>query len=195
MPRNYKRITTRQDWDTEKMRRAILSVVEGSMGYLKAAETYQVPKSTLQDRVNKYRRNNDLTLSTLKSLGRFKPVFSSSEEKSLVSHVLNMESRLFGISYKDLRSLAFELAESNKIAHNFNKTEKLAGEDWLAGFMKRHPELSLRAAEPTSVARAMGFNRVSLNKFFDLLEELVDRYKFSPTKIFNVDETGINYGA
>lgn len=37
----------------------------------------------------------------------------------------------------------------------------------------------------------MGFNRVSVGKFFDLLEGLVDQYKFPPTHIFNVDETGL----
>ncbi|XP_026319551.1 uncharacterized protein LOC113230034 [Hyposmocoma kahamanoa] len=37
----------------------------------------------------------------------------------------------------------------------------------------------------------MGFNKVSVSKFFSLLIELQDKYKFGPTKIFNVDETGI----
>ncbi|XP_048487698.1 uncharacterized protein LOC125490998 [Plutella xylostella] len=67
----------------------------------------------------------------------------------------------------------------------------MAGMDWLYGFLRRHPELSLRLPEPTSVARAMGFNRVNVSKFFALLIELQDKYKFGPTKIFNVDETGI----
>lgn len=191
MPRNYKRTTTRQEWDPESMKKAIQAVFNGTMGYFKAAYTYQVPKSTLQDRVNKFRQNGDLDSSTRKGLGRFKPIFSTSQEQSLVKHVLIMERRLFGLTYKDLRRLAFQFAEANNIDHSFNRTSKLAGEDWLAGFMKRHPQLSLRAAEPTSVARAMGFNMVSVNKFFDLLEGLIDQYKFLPTNIYNVDETGL----
>lgn len=34
-------------------------------------------------------------------------------------------------------------------------------------------------------------NQVSVNKFFDLLESLIDQHDFPPTKIFNPDETGI----
>lgn len=57
--------------------------------------------------------------------------------------------------------------------------------------MKRHSQLSVRAAEPTTVARAMDFNRVSVNTFFDLLAGLMERHKLLPTKIYNFDETDL----
>lgn len=41
------------------------------------------------------------------------------------------------------------------------------------------------------MARAKGFNRVAVNKFFDLLESLFTKHKFSPNYIYNVDETGV----
>lgn len=59
MPRNYSRKTTRQDWDVEQMKKAVMSVTKGTFGYLKASQVYGVPKSALQDRVNKYKQNND----------------------------------------------------------------------------------------------------------------------------------------
>lgn len=37
------------------------------------------------------------------------------QEKDLVDHVLFLEDRLFGITLTDLRILAFELADKNKI--------------------------------------------------------------------------------
>lgn len=88
------------------MKRAIISVSDGSMGYLKASNTYSIPKSTLQDRVRQYRRNGDLDMSVKKGLGCFKPVFSPSQEQNLVDHILTLEQRMFGLTYKDLRQLA-----------------------------------------------------------------------------------------
>ncbi|XP_033120814.1 uncharacterized protein LOC117119946 [Anneissia japonica] len=52
---------------------------------------------------------------------------------------------LYGLTYDELRILAYEYAESNGIRHPFNRDTKKAGQDWISGFMKRHqrPCLSL----------------------------------------------------
>ena len=46
--------------------------------------------------------------------------------------------------------------------------------------------------DATSAARARAFNEVSVSAFFDILEKLQDEKKFTPDRIFNVDETGIS---
>jgi hypothetical protein len=38
----------------------------------------------------------------------------------------------------------------------------------------------------------MGFNTVQVNKFFQHLTELYRKYKFSPSAIFNMDESGLS---
>ena len=59
--------------------------------------------------------------------------------------------------------------------------------------MDRHfHELSLRKAGATSAARAMGFNKVSADAFFTLLENVVDQTKLGVDRIWNCDETGIS---
>lgn len=85
--------------------------------------------------------------------------------------------------------LVYQFAEKNKIPHPFKKGS--AGNDWFAGFIIRHPNLTLRKPEPTSIARARGFNKPQVYRFFDLLEEQIKKYNIDATSIYNMDETGI----
>nr|CAH7724700.1 unnamed protein product [Callosobruchus chinensis] len=103
-----------------------------------------------------------------------------------------MEVRLFGLTPYDLRHLAFRLAEMNGIKQLFSR-KKSGGKGLAIHFLKRHRDLSLRKPESTSAARAMGFNKVAVSKFFQLLGEVMEKFKFTPDKIYsyNCDETGI----
>ena len=103
-----------------------------------------------------------------------------------------MEKRLFGLTTIDLRKIANQLAVKNGKQHNFNIDKEMAGVDWLKGFLKRHPDLSIRKPEATSAARVMGFDKVSVSKFYQLLGDIYDKYKLTPDKIYNCDETGIS---
>ena len=57
--------------------------------------------------------------------------------------------------------------------------------------MKRHKELSVREPGATSLARATAFNKTTVAEFFANLKEALDRYKFQPPDIYNVDETAL----
>ena len=170
------------------MREAIKCVRNGEMGCKKASKLFGIPRMTLKRRVNN--SNQDAT-EDRKILGSKRPVFTSEQEKELVDYLLKMETMFYGLTIKDVRHLAFQLAERNKIKHPFNKESGLAGEDWFYGFRARHPELTLRSPEATSIARAQAFNKPNVQNFFSLLTNVLDEKKFPPHRIFNVDETSV----
>lgn len=124
------------------MAEAVRAVLDGRMGFQKAAIAHGVPKSTLERKVRKARANNlEPAVAAVKKLGRFTTVFSHKQEHHLVQHILSLEERLFGITLTDLRILAFELAERNGIQHSFNREKMMAGKCWLYSFLQRNQQL------------------------------------------------------
>ncbi|XP_004210503.2 uncharacterized protein LOC101238032 [Hydra vulgaris] len=77
------------------------------------------------------------------------------------------------------------------LKNSFNNESKMAGKDWLQGFMSRNPQLSIRTPQATSVSRAVGFNKPKLNQFFSVYKSLFEEHKFSAKQLWNMDETGI----
>ncbi|KAJ8890411.1 hypothetical protein PR048_009919 [Dryococelus australis] len=59
--------------------------------------------------------------------------------------------------------------------------------------MLRHPELSMRTPESLSYGRLMRFNKETVGRYFELLQETIVKMKLSgpPQLIYNVDATGI----
>lgn len=186
--RNYKRKSNQNAWSEASMKAAIRSVRSQELSQNAAARQFNVPVATLNRRI---KAGKDEEEGSRKKLGRFTTIFSGEQEIELCNHVLQLEKRFFGVSTFELRSLAYQYAVQNKIRNNFNDETKLAGTDWMYGFIRRNPRISLRTPENTSAARASGFNKVSVKAFFDLLGSLLDKYKFKPSRIYNCDETGI----
>lgn len=175
-------------WTAEELNLAINSFQAGELGLNACARTYNVPKATLKRHLES---TNKIAKSTIRFHGGV-TTFSADIEAEIKNHLLNLEEMMFGLTPMDVRKLAFEIAEKNGIAHNFNKENAYAGKKWYYNFMKRNPDLSLRQPENTSIARARGFNRDNVEGFFNLLERLCDENKFDGTRIFNVDESGFS---
>lgn len=67
----------------------------------------------------------------------------------------------------------------------------MAGPDWFTFFMKRNPNLSMRSPEATSLTRATSFNHINVERFFNSLGQVIKRYSFDGSDIWNMDETGV----
>lgn len=103
-----------------------------------------------------------------------------------------MASIFYGYSPEDVRRFAYECAINFKLKILAWTKNKIAGEDWLSMFLKRNSELSIRKLEPTSLGRATSFNAENVKTFFDKLANMMDKYDFTTSKIWNMHETGVS---
>ena len=98
----------------------------------------------------------------------------------------------FPLTIKRVCQLAFQYTHVNNLQGFKNNKNNKAGRKWLKGFLKRHPEITLRTAKNLSIARAMGANPTVISNWFSLLEEIKTKFRIlSPCQIWSGDETGI----
>lgn len=190
MVRNYKRKTDRRAWTVSQLKAALRDINSGESRN-SVSRKYSIPKRTLC----RYLHQQSDTRSeevVLRNLGNFFPVLNHQQENKLEETIVHMSKCGFGLNSKDVRNLAFQFAEYNKIPHTFDAEKQCAGLAWYSGFRRRHPNLSLRKPELTSMARSTGFNREAVTTFFENLETIFEENQFSPDRIWNTDETGIN---
>lgn len=144
---------------------------------------------TLQRYCKKLRTDGKIT-----NVGFASPraVFTQEQEDLLVDYILKAAKIYHGLTPSEIRNLAYKFAEANDIkCPDSWSANGVAGVDWFSKFMKRNSSLSLRTPEATSLSRATSFNRTNVDKFFDNLSEVLDRYKFESHDIYNCDETGV----
>lgn len=178
----YSRKSARGHYGVENLKEALHKVKNGEISKRKAELVYGVPRKTLSRHLNGQ-------VAKFGSLGRYDSVFGKEVEQLLLDHVLKMQLMFFGLSPFQLRKVAYEFAEKLKIEHPFK--HQCAGKNWLRGFLARHPELSIRTPEPTCLSRAVGFNKPSVKKFFDIYKTELDKELYKPDCIFNMDESGL----
>lgn len=183
MPRKYIRKTETR-YTIEDLRRAVEEVKNKRLTLGKAATQFAVPKTTL------FKQLKEIVVKTPKK-GRY-AVFNFEQELQLETYIIECCKSFYGITPSSLRRIAFRFAEANKLKHNFNKTTQLAGKDWYYGFMARHPSISLRIPEATSLNRITAFNATEVNLFFDQLKMIQAKHNIPSHRIFNIDETGIS---
>ena len=174
-------------WSPRKMKAAV-KAVQGGAKLRNTAVSYNIPVMTLSDYVKKTDKSRSVICN---KMGR-KPVFTAQQENEIKDHILLLSRLFYGLTPYSLKRSVFEYAEINKIRNPFNKDSREAGKDWLYGFLKRNPEVSVRRPEATSVNRILAFNSQEIKLYFDNLKKSMMKHKFLPHRIFNVDETGIN---
>lgn len=172
-------------WSESDLLKAVAAYRNGETGLNECSRIYNVPKATIKRHADR----KNATANEMKVLGR-QSTFTKDMETILANHILQLEECFYGLTIREVRKLAFDVAEKYSIPHTFNKEEKIAGKKWFYSFIRRNPQLSVRKPEGTSMARARGFNRENVDNFFDVFEKTVDKFNFTAESIFNVDESG-----
>ena len=172
------RLPTYGGYGSGNMEKALEAVLAGRMSVRKAAEEHGVPRSTLH-----YRVTGKVAPNARSGAKRY---LSDEEEAGLVDFLIGCASVGYAKSCKDVLALIQQIVSARD-----PKVEITRG--WWDSFRARHPEVTLRHAEPLSYARAAASNPEIINRYFDLLEDVIKVNGLSkrPGQIFNCDETGM----
>ena len=193
MVRNRVKKTVRHGATDPSTMKAAIEMVREGCSVRHAADLLDIPKSTLHRYILTSREAGiELDSMNLKPRYNNRKVFSDTEEKELADYVIVASKHHHALTTKCTRTLAYDYAVKNKIAYPQSWDVKcMAGKDWMTGFLKRQTNVSIRSPEATSIGRATSFNKTNVGKLFDNLTNVMNRYKFPPQSIYNVDETGL----
>ena len=149
MARNHKRKTDREIISHDVMKEAVRLVRNGT-SLRKVAKDKCVSKSALQRYVTKAKNTplEDMDKISFQANYSVNKIFRDYEEMSLKTYIMECSKMNYGLTYDAIRVLAYDLAMKNNLTvpDVWNKN-KMAGIDWLKGFMSRHKDLSLRRPE------------------------------------------------
>lgn len=140
----------------------------------KAASIYQVPRSTLGDRMK--------GLPTRAEAHADQRALSAAEEEVLVNWAKALGHRGVPLTYETLTNYAAEISG------------KSIGESWPKRFLARHPDLKVKATTSLEKCRAKALNKTAVDGFYDILEQVVQEYQIKPENIWNMDEKGVQLG-
>lgn len=129
---NYK-----SKYTQEQLENALAAIRSGTHTQHTAARVFGVPKSTLNDRIH---------LGASSQVGRPREL-SDDEEQLLVSRILLLGDWGFPVDRKDVTHIIKALLDSQGKTTRFKDNKP--GEDFISGFLKRHPQISLRNGKIT----------------------------------------------
>ena len=91
------------------MKRAIQDVLDREMSEKAAAKIYEVPRTSLQDRMKDVKQGQKVILKTL--LGHFQQTFTPEYKRQLCQHVIDLDNCLMPLTRSEFLRLAYDLAE------------------------------------------------------------------------------------
>ena len=159
---------------------AALKAVEEGVCVSKAARDFDIPRSTLYDRVR------GKVVHGVKPGPE--PYLSQTEEKELGSYLKHCAKIGYGKTRRDVLCIVESAAsERGKLRSTH------VSDGWWRRFKERQGDLSLRQGDSTAHVRMDAMNRETIDHYFMLLRETLTTHGLmdKPSQIYNVDESGV----
>lgn len=176
MARGRKRKSDKGNFTEEQMRNAVAAVITDNLKLRAAAENFGVKFQTLARYVKKQRQAGPDINTRMTPNYSCRQIFTNEQENLLKSYILKCSKMCYGHSTFSVRTLAYEMAQFNHIEIPESwEIKKQAGLEWLHGFFKRHPDVSVRRPENCSLSRMTAFNATNVKTFFNNLRDILRR--------------------
>lgn len=181
MVRNYIRKTIKQYSDAD-MNAALQDVCDGIASAKEIAAKYNIPESTLSEKVNGVH------------LGRHghKTDLDDVTERRIAECLMYAAECGWPLNRDDLKQIVMDFCESEHIKTSWSE-ETGPGKDFLQNFERRWAHLmSKRKTVNLTVARS-NLSPEILEKFFELVHCVYEKYKLAdkPDSVYDLDETGV----
>jgi len=150
-------------------------------GLRRTARLYDVPYSTLFDRVHKRPARRDTRPPNTK--------LTATEETTLVQWILSMDQRGLAPRPESVRQMADLLLQKR----GPNSSTKVGGK-WVYNFVQRHQALQTRYNRKYDYQRAKCEDPRIIKDWFGLVQHTIAQYGIDEHDIYNFDETGFQMG-
>ena len=147
----------------------------------KAARLYNVPRSTLRDRLRGTNYRKDTRANSHK--------LTQNEEESLVQWILSLDQRGAPARPSDIREMANIL-----LAERGTTAIQLVGENWVTNFIKRRDEVKSCYSRRYNYQRAKCENPSTIREWFNRVQIIIMQHGIIQEDIYNFDETGFAMG-
>ena len=160
------------------MDKAITSVERGEVSIRKASVLFDVPRSTLHDRIT--------GKVAFEAKPGPTPYLSMQEEEELASFLFLSAKIGYPYTRKKVLHIVQQIIDDKGVMGHVTN-------GWWERFKERHPNVVLKTAAPLSNARAIAADRDVIERYYDLLEDTLRHNNLfdKANCIFNCDETGL----
>jgi hypothetical protein len=158
---------------------AIQAIKQGNCQTVQAAAvSYDVPRTTLRDRIRGITSRRDSTPNSRK--------LTPYEESALVQYILDLDSRGFPPRPQAVQEMADLLLSE--------RGESPVGKNWTTTFIKRRTEIKAKFSRKYDYKRAKCEDPKIIQGWFSLVRNTVAKYGILEQDIYNFDEAGFAMG-